>query len=66
MDTFLYDVLGLTVDATVDDIKRAYRQSSLRWHPDKNLANKEEAEEMFKLIARAYDVLSNRTLLCLY
>ena len=40
---------------------RRYRRQALRWHPDKNPNNKEEAERRFKLIAEAYEVLSDRT-----
>lgn len=41
----------------------SYRKQALRWHPDKNPDNKEEAEKKFKEIAEAYEVLSDsRTL----
>mmetsp|Transcript_21170 Transcript_21170/g.74661 ORF Transcript_21170/g.74661 Transcript_21170/m.74661 type:complete len:401 (-) Transcript_21170:83-1285(-) len=54
-----YDLLGLSRDASAADIKKAYRKSAVRWHPDKNPTNREEATEMFKLIAEAYQVLSD-------
>jgi DnaJ-class molecular chaperone len=40
-----------------ETLKRAYRKAALRWHPDKNLDNKKEAEAMFKKISEAYSVL---------
>ncbi|KAM6470074.1 dnaJ homolog subfamily C member 21 [Liasis olivaceus] len=54
-----YEVLGVKRDASDEDLKRAYRKLALRWHPDKNLENAEEAAEQFKLIQAAYDVLSD-------
>ncbi|KAM4634274.1 dnaJ homolog subfamily C member 21 isoform 2-T2 [Polymixia lowei] len=54
-----YEVLGVKRDAGDDDLKKAYRKLALRWHPDKNLDNAEEAAEQFKLIQAAYDVLSD-------
>ena len=58
-----YEVLGLSKDATPDDIKKKYRKLSLQWHPDKHVNDsekeKKEAEEKFKEIAEAYAVLSD-------
>lgn len=54
----LYIILGVGKESTVDDIKRAYRKLALRWHPDKNPEQKEEAEKKFKEISAAYDILS--------
>jgi DnaJ-class molecular chaperone len=52
-----YKLLGLSRDATVKEIKKAYRQKSLEYHPDKN--KEEGAAEKFAEIARAYEVLSS-------
>ena len=53
-----YEVLGVEKGASADDIKKAYRKTALKYHPDRNPDNK-EAEEKFKEAAEAYDVLSN-------
>ncbi|KAJ1909839.1 hypothetical protein IWQ60_010960 [Tieghemiomyces parasiticus] len=58
-ETRFYETLGVSVTATDDEIKKAYRKASLRWHPDKNIANKKEAEEKFKLVSEAYQVLKD-------
>jgi molecular chaperone DnaJ len=51
-----YAVLGIARDASDDDIKKAYRKLAMQWHPDRNNGSK-EAEEQFKAITEAYDVL---------
>jgi DnaJ-class molecular chaperone len=53
----LYEILGVDKKANSDEIKRAYRKLSMKWHPDKNKSA--EAEERFKEIGRAYSVLSD-------
>ncbi|KAK0133299.1 DnaJ subfamily C member 21 [Merluccius polli] len=54
-----YEILGVKRDAGDDDLKKSYRKLALKWHPDKNLDNADEAAEHFKLIQAAYDVLSD-------
>ena len=53
-----YKVLGVSKDATDDEITKAYRKLARKYHPDLNKTK--EAEEKFKDISEAYDVLSNK------
>ena len=54
-----YKVLGVSRDATDTELKKAYRKLAIKWHPDKNQNNEEEATKKFKEISEAYDVLSD-------
>ena len=53
-----YQILGVSENASEDEIKKAYRRLAKKHHPDKNPGNK-SAEEQFKLISEAYDILSD-------
>lgn len=54
-----YEVLGISRDASQDEIKKAYRKLTKQWHPDRHQDNKQQAEEKFKKINEAYDILSD-------
>ncbi len=53
-----YKLLGVEKTATAQEIKKAYRKLALKYHPDRNPGNK-EAEEKFRQVSEAYEVLSN-------
>jgi DnaJ-class molecular chaperone len=55
-----YAELGVSKTATDGDLKKAYRKLAMKWHPDKNKDNRDKAEEKFKKISEAYDVLSDK------
>ena len=64
MDKNYYEILGVDKNASEDDIKKAYKKLAMQYHPDRHVNDSEEdkkkAEEKFKEIAEAYDVLSDK------
>ncbi len=65
VDIDYYEVLEVDRNASFEEIKKAYRKLALKYHPDRNPGNK-EAEEKFKLINEAYQVLSDEEKRALY
>jgi len=54
-----YEILGISRNASSEEIKKAYRRLAVKYHPDKNRDNSKEAEEKFKEVAEAYKILSD-------
>ncbi|MFX1294204.1 MAG: molecular chaperone DnaJ [Promethearchaeota archaeon] len=54
-----YELLGVSKNATKEEIKSAFRKLALKYHPDKNPDKREWAEEKFKELAEAYEILSD-------
>ncbi|HVO57500.1 MAG TPA: DnaJ domain-containing protein, partial [Dongiaceae bacterium] len=54
-----YEVLGVERTASADEIKASYRKAALKWHPDRNPENKQEAEAKFRECTEAYSILSD-------
>lgn len=55
----LYAKLGVSQDATPEEIKRAYRKAAMKWHPDRNAGQEEVARATFQEIKDAYAILSD-------
>ncbi|RPD75003.1 DnaJ-domain-containing protein [Lentinus tigrinus ALCF2SS1-7] len=59
MGTDYYKLLGVSRDASDEEIKKAYKKMALKWHPDRN-AGSEDAAKKFKEISEAFEVLSDK------
>ena len=57
----LYAKLGVSQDATSEEIKRAYRKAAMKWHPDRNVGQEEAARAAFQEIRDAYAILSDES-----
>jgi len=58
--TCLYTILGVARDADEKTISKAYKKAALKWHPDRNYGNEEEATEQFKLVQEAHETLMDK------
>jgi DnaJ-class molecular chaperone len=59
MEYKLYNILNVSKNSTQTEIKKAYKKLAIKYHPDKNIDNKEEAEKKFQEISYAYKILSD-------
>lgn len=60
-----YEILGIEKNSTIEEIKKAYRDLAIKWHPDKN-NNSLEATDVFQQIQEAYEILGNSSKRPLY
>ena len=61
-----YNTLGIARNASSEEVRKAYRKLAIKWHPDRNVDNKDQAEQRFKEIAEAYEVLSDEKKRAIY
>ncbi|PWN37937.1 DnaJ-domain-containing protein [Meira miltonrushii] len=61
-----YKILGISKEATDDDIKKAYKKAALKWHPDRNKDNQDAANKKFKEVGEAFEVLSDKNKRAVY
>jgi DnaJ family protein B protein 4 len=55
-----YNILGISEGSSIEDIKKARNKMALKWHPDRNKDNIEQANEKMKQINHAYEILSQQ------
>ena len=55
----LYEILGVNINATEQEIKKVYKKLAVKYHPDKNLENKEEQNKFIEIV-NAYNILSDK------
>ena len=55
-----YKILEVNPNASYDEIRKSYKLLALKWHPDKNLNEKNDTNEKFQLIQEAYEILSDQ------
>jgi len=61
-----YEVLGVERDASDEEIRKSYKLLALKFHPDKNLDNSDDATKFFREVQAAYEILSNPRERCWY
>lgn len=59
--TAYYQILGINKNATSEEIAKAYKKQSLKWHPDRHKDNKDKATSRFQEISEAYQILNDRS-----
>jgi len=62
MEFDVYEVLGVDEKATAKEIKKAYQKAAMKWHPDRNLEDKENATEKFQEVIQSVDGFNTRSL----
>lgn len=57
-----HEILGIAVDASIDEIRSAFKKMALKWHPDRHPEEAcEKATEMFKKVSHAYETMIGKT-----
>ena len=59
MKTCYYELLQVAQNASPEEIKKLYKKQALKWHPDKNRDNIDNATLQFRLVQEAYEILSD-------